>query len=107
MNENEKELKAKELDEQATELLKRKVKAMIVEKGYTMEKLANDLNEKYFTKESKANLSNKLKRGSLRYIDMQRIDDVVHPLRAESVCLFLDKRCKLALDLEFYVTAHA
>ena len=49
MNENEKELKAKELDEQATELLKRKVKAMIVEKGYTMEKLANDLNEKYFT----------------------------------------------------------
>lgn len=77
MNENEKELKAKELDEQATELLKRKVKAMIVEKGYTMEKLANDLNEKYFTKESKANLSNKLKRGSLRYIDMQRIVDVL------------------------------
>ena len=77
MNENEKELKAKELDEQATELLKRKVKAMIVEKGYTMEKLANDLNEKYFTKESKANLSNKLKRGSLRYIDMQRIVDIL------------------------------
>lgn len=77
MNENEKELKAKELDEQATELLKRKVKAMIVEKGYTMEKLADDLNEKYFTKESKANLSNKLKRGSLRYIDMQRIVDVL------------------------------
>lgn len=77
MNENEKELKAKELDEQATELLKRKVKAMIVEKGYTMEKLADDLNEKYFTKESKANLSNKLKRGSLRYIDMQRIVDIL------------------------------
>ncbi len=77
MNENEKELKAKELDEQATELLKRKVKAMIVEKGYTMEKLADDLNEKYYTKESKANLSNKLKRGSLRYIDMQRIVDVL------------------------------
>ena len=77
MNENEKELKAKELDEQATELLKRKVKEMIVEKGYTMEKLADDLNEKYYTKESKANLSNKLKRGSLRYIDMQRIVDVL------------------------------
>jgi len=77
MNENEKELKAKELDEQATEALKRKVKAMIVEKGYTMEKLADDLNEKYYTKESKANLSNKLKRGSLRYIDMQRIADIL------------------------------
>lgn len=77
MNENEKELKAKELDEQATETLKRKVKAMIVEKGYTMERLADDLNEKYYTKESKANLSNKLKRGSLRYIDMQRIVDIL------------------------------
>lgn len=77
MNENEKELKAKELDEQATKVLKRKVKAMIVEKGYTMEKLADDLNEKYYTKESKANLSNKLKRGSLRYIDMQRIVDIL------------------------------
>lgn len=71
------ELKAKELDEQATEALKRQVKSMIVAKGHTMEKLAEELNKKYFTKESKANLSNKLKRGSLRYIDMQRICDVL------------------------------
>ena len=71
------ELKAKELDEQATEALKRQVKSMIVAKGYTMEKLAEELNKKYFTKESKANLSNKLKRGSLRYIDIQRIVDIL------------------------------
>lgn len=71
------ELKAKELDEQATESLKRLVKSMIVAKGYTMEKLAEELNKKYYTKESKANLSNKLKRGSLRYIDMQRIADIL------------------------------
>ncbi len=71
------ELKSKELDEQATEALKRQVKSMIVAKGYTMEKLAEALNEKYYTKESKANLSNKLKRGSLRYIDMQRIADIL------------------------------
>ena len=50
---------------------------MIVEQGYTMEKLAEELNKKYFTKESKANLSNKLKRGSLRYIDMLKIADVL------------------------------
>ena len=71
------EQKAKELDEQATETLKRQVQSMIVAKGYTMEKLAEELNAKYYTKESKANLSNKLKRGSLRYIDMQRIADIL------------------------------
>lgn len=69
--------KAKILDEQATEELKRFVKSLIVAKGYTMEKLAEELNQKYYTKESKANLSNKLKRGSLRYIDMQRIADIL------------------------------
>ena len=69
--------KAKILDEHATEELKRFVKSLIVAKGYTMEKLADELNQKYYTKESKANLSNKLKRGSLRYIDMQRIVDIL------------------------------
>lgn len=69
--------KAKQLEETATEELRRQVKAMIVAKGYTMEKLAEELNAKYYTKESKANLSNKLKRGSLRYIDMQRIADIL------------------------------
>ena len=77
MDTNNEELKAKELDEQATEALKRQVKSMIVAKGFTMEKLADELNSKYYTKESKANLSNKLKRGSLRYIDMQRIADIL------------------------------
>ena len=73
----DKEDKAKELDSIATEELRRQVKAMIVAKGYTMEKLAEELNKKYYTKESKSNLSNKLIRGSLRYIDMQRITDVL------------------------------
>lgn len=71
------EEKAKELDTIATDELKRKVKAMIVAKGFTMEKLAEELNAKYFTKESKANISNKLARGSLRFIDMQRIADIL------------------------------
>ena len=75
MTENEE--KAKELDDKATEELRRLVKSMIVAKGYTMEKLAEELNKRFYVKESKANLSNKLKRGSLRYIDMQRIADVL------------------------------
>ena len=57
--------------------IRREIKGMIVAKGYTMDKLAEELNARYGTKESKANLSNKLKRGSLRYIDMQRICDVL------------------------------
>lgn len=69
--------KAEELENIAIEELRRQVKSMIVAKGYTMEKLAEELNAKFYTKESKANLSNKLKRGSLRYIDMQRICDVL------------------------------
>ena len=71
------EEKAKELDDKATEELRRQVKAMIVAKGFTMERLAEALNAKYYTRESKSNLSNKLVRGSLRYIDMQRIADVL------------------------------
>lgn len=66
-----------ELENSAIEELRRQVKSMIVAKGYTMEKLADELNAKYHTKESKTNLSNKLKRGSLRYIDMQRICDIL------------------------------
>lgn len=73
----EQEIKAQELENTAIEELRRKVKAMIVEKGYTMERLAEELNSRFYTKESKANLSNKLKRGSLRYIDMQRICEVL------------------------------
>ncbi len=64
-------------EQDSIEELRREVKGMIVAKGYTMDKLADELNARYGTKESKANLSNKLKRGSLRYIDMQRICDVL------------------------------
>ncbi len=65
------------LDMQATEELKRQVKSLVVAKGYTLEKLALELNEKYGTKDSKTGISNKLARGSLRHIDMLRILDVL------------------------------
>ena len=68
---------AEQREQDSIEELRREVKGMIVAKGYTMDKLADELNARYGTKESKANLSNKLKRGSLRYIDMQRICEVL------------------------------
>ena len=58
--------------------IKCKIKALMAERGYTLEKLAEQLNEKYGTKESKNNLSNKLSRGSLRFIDVKRIADVLN-----------------------------
>ena len=65
------------LDMQATEELKRQVKSLVVAKGYTLEKLALELNEKYGTKDSKTGISNKLARGALRHIDMLRILDIL------------------------------
>lgn len=60
-----------------TEELKRQVKSLVVAKGYTLEKLANELNAKYGTKDSKTGLSNKLARGSLRHIEMLHILDTL------------------------------
>ena len=68
---------AEQREQDSIEELRREVKGMIVAKGYTVDKLAEELNARYGAKESKANLSNKLKRGSLRYIDMQRICEVL------------------------------
>ncbi len=53
--------------------LKRQLRSMMVAQGFTIERVAKKLKEIYHTKESKVNLSNKLRRGSLRFIDVQRI----------------------------------
>ena len=57
--------------------IKCKIKALMAERGYTLEKLAIALKEKYNVKESKNNLSNKLSRGTLKYIEVKRIDDIL------------------------------
>ena len=61
----------------AAEELKRQIKSYVVAKGYTFEKLAKELNDKYGTKDSKTGLSNKLARGSLRHIELLRILDIL------------------------------
>lgn len=58
--------------------LKREIKSLMARRGYTLEKLAQALNEKYDDiKESKNNLSNKLSRGSLRFFEVKRIAEVL------------------------------
>ena len=57
--------------------IKCKIKALMAERGYTLEKLACKLNETYGIKESKNNLSNKLSRGTLRFIEVKRIAEVL------------------------------
>lgn len=62
-----------DITKEEAETLKRQLRSMMVAQGYTIEKIAKELKERYKTKESKNNLSNKLSRGSLRFIDVQRI----------------------------------
>ena len=57
--------------------IKCKIKALMAERGYTLERLAIALKEKYNVKESKNNLSNKLSRGTLKYIEVKRIADIL------------------------------
>lgn len=66
-----------DITKEEAEALKRQLRSMMVAQGYTIEKVANELKERYGTKESKNNLSNKLSRGSLRYIDVQRICNIL------------------------------
>lgn len=62
-----------DITKEEADILKRQIKAMMAAQGYTIEQVADELRTRYGTKESKNNLSNKLSRGSLRFIDVQRI----------------------------------
>lgn len=59
------------------ESLKTLIKLMLTTEGYTLDKLANEMNARHNTKESKTNISNKLNRGTFRYIDIQRIANIL------------------------------
>lgn len=66
-----------DITQEEAETLKRQLRAMMVAQGYTIEQVADELRTRYGTKESKNNLSNKLSRGSLRFIDVQRICSIL------------------------------
>lgn len=77
MAKEEKEEYKSDITNEEAKTLKRQLRAMMVAQGYTIEKVANELRDRYKTKESKNNLSNKLSRGSLRFIDVQRICNIL------------------------------
>ena len=74
--EEKKEYKS-DITKEEAETLKRQLRAMMIAQGFTIEKVAEELKKRYKTKESKNNLSNKLSRGSLRFIDVQRICNIL------------------------------
>ncbi|MCD8378004.1 MAG: DUF6471 domain-containing protein [Candidatus Gastranaerophilales bacterium] len=66
-----------DITKEEAEALKRELRSLMVKEGYTIEKVADELKERYGVRESKNNLSNKLSRGSLRFIDVQRIANIL------------------------------
>lgn len=77
MPEEKKEECKSDITKEEAETLKRQLRSMMVAQGFTIERVANELKDRYRTKESKNNLSNKLSRGSLRFIDVQRICNIL------------------------------
>ena len=73
----EKEAYKSDITKEEADTLKSQLRAMMVAQGFTIEKVANELKERYNTKESKNNLFNKMSRGSLRFIDVQRICSIL------------------------------
>lgn len=73
----EKEAYKSDITKEEADTLKRQLRAMMVAQGFTIEKVANELKGRYNTKESKNNLFNKMSRGSLRFIDVQRICSIL------------------------------
>ncbi len=57
--------------------LRNEIRSYIIRQGYTMQELVDLLHEEYGWSDSVSNLSNKLKRGSLRYVEAQQIADAL------------------------------
>ena len=57
--------------------LRNEIKSYIVRSGYTMQEVVDRLSEDYGWSDSVSNLSNKLQRESLRYVEAVRLADVL------------------------------
>ena len=61
--------------------LRNEIKSYIVRSGYTMQEVVDRLSEDYGWSDSVSNLSNKLQRESLRYVEaVQLADDLGYDL---------------------------
>ena len=57
--------------------VRNEIKAQIVRAGYTMQELVDRLHEEYGWSDSVSNLSNKLQRESLRYVEAVQLADAL------------------------------
>lgn len=57
--------------------LRNEVKSYIVRSGYTMQEVVDRLSEDYGWSDSVSNLSNKLRRESLRYVEAVQLADAL------------------------------
>ena len=57
--------------------LRNEIKSYIVRSGYTMQKVVDRLSEDYGWSDSVSNLSNKLQRESLRYMEAVQLADTL------------------------------
>ena len=57
--------------------VRNEIKAQIVRAGYTMQEVVDRLHEEYDWSDSVSNLSNKLQRESLRYVEAVQLADAL------------------------------
>ena len=57
--------------------LRNEIKSYIVRSGYTMQEVVDQLSEDYGWSDSVSNLSNKLQRESLRYVEAVQLADAL------------------------------
>lgn len=57
--------------------LRNEIKSYIVRSGYTMQKVVEQLSEEHGWSDSVSNLSNKLQRESLRYVEAVQLADAL------------------------------
>ncbi|MGO5096118.1 LLM class flavin-dependent oxidoreductase [Agathobaculum sp. LCP25S3_E8] len=57
--------------------LRNEIKSYIVRSGYTMQEVVDRLSEDYGWSDSVSNLSNKLQRESLRYVEVVQLADAL------------------------------
>ena len=57
--------------------LRNEIKSYIVRSGYTIQEVVDRLSEDYGWSDSVSNLSNKLQRESLRYVEAVQLDDAL------------------------------
>ena len=72
--------------------LRNEIKSYIVRSGYTMQEVVDRLSEDYGWSDSVSNLSNKLQRESLRYVEAVQLADalgydLVWQKRMDELCL--------------------